>query len=59
MLNLSQIQPQNMIKICLSKNIQNSKSHDMTHAWGKGVRTGFQNEKILRFVPSRLLESLT
>ena len=31
-LSFSQIQSQNMLKICLSKNIEKSKFHDLTHA---------------------------
>ena len=31
-LTFSQIQPQNMLKICLSKNTQKSKFHDLTYA---------------------------
>ena len=48
-----------MLKICLSENIQNSKFYDLTHAWVEGVGKGYQNEEILKFVPSRLLKSLT
>ena len=59
MLDLSQIQPQKKIKICLSKNIQNSKFDGLTHAWGEGVGRGYQNKEILKFVPTRLLKSLT
>ena len=52
------IQPQNMLNICLSKNIQKSKFHDVTHTWVDGLGKGYQNE-ILIFVPSILLKSLT
>ena len=44
-----------MLKICLSKNIQKGKFHVSTHVWGEGVGRGFQNEEILKFLPSRLL----
>ena len=30
-LSFSQIQPRSMLKICLSKNIEKSKIHDLTH----------------------------
>ena len=48
-----------MLKICLSKNTQKSKFHDFTHTLGEGVGRGYQNEEILKFVPSRLLNSPT
>ena len=48
-----------MLKIGLSKNIQKSKFHDLTHAWGDGVVGGCKNEEILKSVPSKLLKSLT
>ena len=34
-----------MLKMCLSKNIQKSKFHDLTCAWGKWVGKGYKNEK--------------
>ena len=49
----------NILKICLFKNIEKSKFHDFTHAWGMGVGGGYRNEKILKFVTSTLLKSLT
>ena len=48
-----------MLKIFLSKNIQKSKFHDLTHTWVDGGGKEYQNEEILKFVPSRLLKSLT
>ena len=57
--SFAQIQPQNMLEIYLSKNIQKRKFHDLTNVWGQGVGRGYQNEKILKFVPFRLLKSLT
>ena len=57
-LGFSQIQPQNMLKICLSKNIQKSKSHNLAHAWWREIGIGYQYEESLKFVPSRLLKSL-
>ena len=33
-----------MLKICLSKNIQKSKFHDLTYAWGEWVGKEYQNE---------------
>ena len=42
-----------MLKICSSKNIQNSK---FLISWGVGG--GNQNEEVLQCVPSRLLKSL-
>ena len=44
-LSFSEIQPQNMLKICLSKNIQKSKFHGLTYAWGEWVVKGYQNEE--------------
>ena len=29
-----------MLNICLSKNVQKSKFHDLTHDWGEGVVKG-------------------
>ena len=40
-LSFPQIQPQ----ICLSKNIQKSKSHDLTNLWGKWVGKRYQNKE--------------
>ena len=39
-LSFSQIEPQNMLKICLSYNIQKSKFHDLTYVWAKWVGKG-------------------
>ena len=58
-LGFSQIKPQNMLEIYLSKNIQKRNLHDLTNVWGQGVGRGYQNEKILKFVPFRLLKLLT
>ena len=55
-LSFSQIQPQNMLKVCLSKNIQKSKFHDLTYAEGSKLVKGFKMKKMLKFVPSRLLK---
>ena len=44
-LSFSQIQPQNMLKICFSKNTQKSKFHYLTHVQGKTVGRGYQNEE--------------
>ena len=44
-LSFSQIQPQNMLKICLSKNTQKSKFHYLTHVLGETVGRGYQNEE--------------
>ena len=41
----SQIQPQNMPIMCLSKNIENIKFHDLTHVLGVWVGRGCQNEE--------------
>ena len=43
----------------VSKNIQKSKFHYLTHAWGEEVSKVFQNEEILKLLPPRLLKSLT
>ena len=60
MLKFSQIQPQNMLKICLSKNIQKSKFNDYIPTPEESVLVkGIKMMKILKFVPSRLLKSLT
>ena len=40
-----------MFEICLSKNIQKSKFHDLTHAWREGVDRMY-SEDILKFVPA-------
>ena len=41
-------------------NIQKNKLHDLAQIWGKGVGIiRYQNAEILKFVPSRLVESLT
>ena len=48
-----------MLKIFIYKNIQMSNFYDMVQAWGEGVGIGYQNEEILKFVPSRLLKLLT
>ena len=45
--------------LCLSKNIQKSKFHDVTHAWVEGLGKGYQKEEILIFAPSLLLKSQT
>ena len=58
-INFSKIQPKNMLKICLSRNIQKNKFHDLIHTWGDEVGRGYQNEEILKFLPSRLLQSLS
>ena len=42
-LSFSEIQPQNMLKLCLSKNIQKSKFHNLTYTWGEWVCKGSQN----------------
>ena len=44
-LNFSQIQPQNMLKICLAKNIEKRKFHHLTHAWRVWVGRGYHNEE--------------
>ena len=59
MLKFSQIQSQNMFEICLSKNIQKSKFHDLTFALDDGASKEYQNKVILNFLPSRLLKSVT
>ena len=41
----SQIQPQNMLKVCLSKNIEKSKFRDFTHVLREWVGRGCQNEE--------------
>ena len=49
------------LKIYLSiliKYIQKRKFHDLIQAWGNVVGIGYQNEKKMKFVPSRLLISL-
>ena len=43
-LSFSQIQPQNMLKICLSKNIQKNRFHEMSNVWEEGVGRRYQNE---------------
>ena len=48
-----------MLKICLSQTIEKSKFYDLAHAWEEGVRIGYQNEEMLKFVLSRLLVLLT
>ena len=58
-LSFSYIQPQNMLKICLSEIIQKRKFHNLTSAMGERLSRDNQNEEILKFVPSRLLKSLT
>ena len=35
----------NMLKICLSKNIEKSKFHDLTQTWRKWGGRGYQNEE--------------
>ena len=45
MLKFPQIEPQNMLKICLSYNIPKSEFHDLTYAWGEWVGKGYQNEE--------------
>ena len=35
----------NMLNICLSKNVQKSKFHDLTHVLGETVGRGYQNEE--------------
>ena len=57
-LSFSQIQPQNMLKICLSKKVERSKFHYLTHAGGRELAEGIKMKNILTFVPSRLLKSL-
>ena len=42
-LHILQIQPPNMLIICLSKNTQKSKFHDLTYIWGEWVANGSQN----------------
>ena len=34
-----------MLKICLSKNIQKSKFHNLTYAWGMWDGKAYQNEE--------------
>ena len=34
-----------MLEICLSKNIQKSKFHDLTHAKGDRIDRGYQDEE--------------
>ena len=34
-----------MLKICLAKNIQKSKFHDLSYAWGNRAGRGYQNEE--------------
>ena len=58
-LDFPKIQPQNMLEICFSKNIQTKKFHALTHTLGEGLGRGYQNEEIFKFVPSRLLKSST
>ena len=48
-----------MFEICLSKNIQKSKFHDLTFALDDGASKEYQNKVILKFLPSRLLKSVT
>ena len=48
-----------MLKICLSKNVQKRKFHDLTHAWWVEVCKGYENKEFLKFLLSRLLKSLT
>ena len=52
------IQPQNTFEICLSKNNQTSNSL-FDPRLGEGVSRGYQNEKMLKFVTSRLVKLLT
>ena len=40
-----------MLRLCLSKNNQQGKFHDLTVAWAEGVVKKYQNEEILKFVP--------
>ena len=47
-----------MHEICLTKNIQKTEFHDLTHFGDRELVEG-QNEEILKFVPSRLLKSPT
>ena len=47
------------LKLCVSRNIQKNKFHDLIHTWKDRVGRGYQNENILKFVPSALLKSLT
>ena len=59
-LSFSQIQPQIMLKICLSNNIK-KKTNFMIRPVpeGREVVKGIKMKKILKFVLSRLLKSLT
>ena len=59
MLKFFIIEPQNMLKVCLSKKVQKSKFHHLIHTWGKEVGKGYENEEILEYILSRLLRSLT
>ena len=47
-LSFSQSQPQNILKIWLSKNIEMRKFHDLTHAWQRWVGRGYQNKENLK-----------
>ena len=48
-LSFPQIEPQNMLKICLSKNIQKINFDDLTQALGEEFGRGYQNEEFLKF----------
>ena len=45
MLNFFTNPASNMLKICLSKNTQKSKFHDLTHALRESVGIEYQNEE--------------
>ena len=51
-LSFSQIELQNMLKICLSKNIQNNKFYNLTHALEERNGLEYHNEEIFELVPS-------
>ena len=58
-LSFSQIQPQNMLKICLSKHIERANFIISPTLGGSELVEGIKMKKILRFVPSRLLKLST
>ena len=53
-LSFSQIEPQNMLKYAHLKTLK--RANFMKYAWREWVRKGSKMEKILTFVPSRLLK---
>ena len=46
MLKFSEIQPKNMLQICLSTNIEKKKILGLTDAWREWFVRGYQKEKI-------------